>query len=187
MARAEGAASMRSPSASATTPMASPPTSICPPARIMPGGEGIRLLASEPIAQPIGASSSIATPAGLPRSSPPRFITPTPIRPITTPAISSRDTGSPTRRPNTVIHSGIVATSTAATPVDTERSATLMRPLPMTKRKTPATATPSHCGRVGHASPRSRAKPSIKTPEARKRAAPSRKGGKLSSAMAMPR
>lgn len=167
--------------------MATPPTSIWPPARIMPGGEGRRRLAMEPMAQPMGASTSMATPKGLARSSPPRFITPTPTSPSTTPAISRRVTGSPTRRPNTVIHKGMVATSTAVTPVETDRSAALIRPLPMTKRKTPATAVPIHCRRSGHGSPRMRAKAIMMPPEAMKRAKPRRKGGNPSRATAMAR
>ena len=135
----------------------------------------------------MGDSSTITTPEGLARSSPLVFITSTPTSPSATPTASLRRTGVPSRRPNTVIHSGMVAAKTEVTLDDSERSAAAMSPLPSTNRNRPATAAPSHWRRSGHGSLRQRATASSALPARRKRSAPSRYGGKPSSATAIAR
>ena len=86
-----------------------------------------------------------------------------------------------------VAHSGIVATSTDASPDETDCSATLTSPLPTTKSRPPVRSADPHSGALGAFSPRTRATAKRTAPAARKRTAPRRNGGKPSSATRMPR
>jgi len=170
-----------------TTAIAAPPHIIWAAVRIIPLGSGIRALVTDPSAQPIGARSAHRAPPGLARSSPPRLSTTTPTRPRRTPASSPPETRAPKRRPKSVTHRGIVATSTDASPDDTDCSAMLTRPLPTTKNSIPVTAADPHSRARGAGSPRHRANAKRRAPATRKRAAPSKNGGKPSRATRMPK
>lgn len=177
-----------SPSAKLTSSIAAPPLSIWAAVRIIiVAGSATRLLATEPSAQPSGASSAMSVPDGLARSSAPRFIRRTPTSPSSTPATSAAARRAPRTLWTIAAQSGIVATITDVTPDESDCSAAATRPLPMTKNSTPVSADDCHSTGRGRGSPRSLATKSSSAPAQRNLRAPIRKGGKLSSASRIPR
>ena len=127
------------------------------------------------------------TPIGLARRLPSRFKRPTPTNPSINPSHSTRLGHRPHNPPNNAAQIGIVATHTAASPLDTHCSANVTPPLPAPSSKQPTTADAAHCARVGAGAPRTRKKTYSVLPAIRNRRPAIRNGGKLLSAIRIPR